>query len=190
MERSWKGGNENMGPPGYLGKHRDKKYAEWNKEYGRDMWKLMWIVYCFYVDFLGVCALYEDAYFQFLLDNPDILKQLVNEASDVYDDRKSNIHSRLDYTVQETDRTHIQDIALRRCLVRIGIEFKGNELIRIRQEKEDHELSIILSPGKVPFHRPEWIVEGLSWTKEPWWNPKSVEDYYQSNRILLVAAPL
>ena len=169
--------------PGYLGKHRDEKIKGWNEKYGKENWRLIWIIGDLQFGFMGVCALYEDAYFEFLKINPDILNQLINEALDVYDDDPINVLSVLDYKKQQTNRTHIQDIAIRRCLVRMGLWFLGKDLIRIRQEKGDHPLSVILSPGRVPFHRPEFIaypeIKG-------WWHPKTVESFYQSNRFLQI----
>lgn len=174
-----------MGTPGYLGKHRDEKFAEWTKEFGEQGigWRLAWIFGEALVDFLGACAVYEDAYFEFFRKNPEILRELILEASDVYDDAESNVASVIDYRLQETDRTHVQDIAIRRCVLRSGLRFKGAKLIRIRQEKGTHPLSILLSPGRVPFHRPELIT---SPEIEGWWYDHTVEAFYQSNRILQV----
>ena len=169
--------------PGYLGKHRDEKIKEWNEKYGKENWRLIWKIGDLAVGFLGVCALYEDAYFEFLKKNPGIVNQLINEASNVYDDDPINVFSALDYKKQQTDRTHIQDIAIRRCMVRMGLWFKGKGLIRIRQEKGDHSLSIILSPGRVPFHRPELIEDPEI---KGWWHSKTVESFYQSNRFLQI----
>lgn len=167
--------------PGYLGKHRDEKYKKWNGKYGIGNWRLAWMIGDIFVDFLGVCALYEDAYSEFLQKNPKILKQLIHEAKNVYDDEQSNIQSGFNYTIQETSRTHIQDIAIRRSLIRMGLWFKGEELIRIRQEKGKHPLSTTLSPGRVPFHRIDLIVKPEI---EGWWQPRTVESFYQSNRFL------
>lgn len=167
--------------PGYLGKHRNEKFEEWNKEYGQDNWRLVWRAGESLVDFLGVCALYEDAYFEFLKKKRDVLAMLLSEASNVYDDEVSNINSGFDYQKQETPRTHIQDIAIRRSLIRMGLWFRGNKLVRIRQEKGDHALSMILSPGRVPFHLPDLIVQPEI---EGWWDKESIESFYQSNRIL------
>lgn len=169
--------------PGYLGKHRNEKFKEWNEKYGEGNWRLVWKVSETFVDLLGVCTLYEDAYFEFLKNNPEILQQLINEASNVYDDEPSNVNSGFDYTKQETPRTHLQDIAIRRSLIRMGLWFRGKELIRIRQEKGTHPLSMTLSPGRVPFHRPELIEKPEI---ERWWHPGTVESFYQSNRFLQI----
>ena len=184
MEKRW----TTIGCPGYLGKHRDEKFAEWDTTYGAEKWRLVWVIGA--DELVGgktiAYALYEDAYFQFLSTNQDVLDELISEAANVYDDQPSNILSGFDYFVQETDRTHLQDIAIRRSLVRMWLWFHGNRLIRIRQEKGDHRLSLILSPGRVPFHRPELIVQPEIDGK--WWNLGSVEAFYQSNRVLQVLA--
>ncbi|MBI2024922.1 MAG: hypothetical protein HYT03_02465 [Candidatus Harrisonbacteria bacterium] len=172
--------------PGYLGKRREEKYKEWDQKYGAGNWRLAWNYGQIYTNFLGACALYEDAYFQFLRDNPYVLNKLITEASDVYDDEPSNVESGLDYTKQETKRTHIQDTAIRRSLVRLGVWFSGEELIRIRQEKGTHPLSMILSPGKVPFHRPDLIDKP---ELVGWWDAGSVESFYQSNKYLQTKTP-
>lgn len=169
--------------PGFLGKRRDEKYRQWDEKYGKGNWRLAWKVGEMFVDFLGVCALYEDAYFAFLREHYNVRRMLMAEASDVYDNELSNVESGLDYTKQETSRTHIQDIAIRRSLIRMGLWFRGRELIRIRQDKGMHFLSVILSPGRVSFHRPEFIeVPEL----KGWWHPKTVESFYQSNKVLQV----
>lgn len=172
-----------IGTPGYLGKERDTRYKEWNEKYGEGNWRLAWQVGRWFVDFLGVCALYEDAYFSYFQLNPDLSHRLAADAQNVYDDEISNIDSGLDYAIQETGRTHIQDIAIRRCFVRMGIWFEGTDLVRIRSTLGTHPLSQILSPGSVPFHRPDLIVKPQL---TGWWKAGSVESFYQSNRFLQI----
>lgn len=174
---------ETIGRPGYFGAFRDQRFAEYDKQFGKGNWRIAWVVADLTLDFLGACALYEDAYMRFLELNSIFVGRLVRAASDVYDDSLSNISSGLDYTKQETQHTHIQDIALRRCLVRMGKGFLGKEPIQIRDEVGTHPLSMTLSPGRIPFHIPLWI-------KQPevagWWNPGSIESFYQSNKVLQV----
>ena len=174
---------ENVGRPGFLGKHRDEKYQEWDKLYGKGEWRIVWLWGTSYVTFEGVCSLYEDAYVAFLGKNRSVLTNLTTVASNVYDDSPTNVSSGTDYKKQETGRTHIQDIAIRRALRRLNTSFKGNQLIQIRQEKGTHPLSMTLSPGKVSFNKPDKIVK--PWL-EGWWDPGTVECFYQSNRILQV----
>ena len=154
--------------------------------YGKGNWRLVWDIGGNSVGRDGVVMLYEDAYYEFLRKNPDVLERLLRDASDVYDDAPSNVQSGFDYAKQETDRTHLQDISIRRCVLRLGRKFAGKSLVQIRDTQGSHPLSVTLSPGQVPFHMPALI-------KQPeatgWWKPGSTESFYQSNRILQVKKP-
>lgn len=172
--------------PGYFGAKRDAKLAEYDRVHGKDQWRLVWLVGELALDWDGMTMLYEDAYFEFLKANPEIVDQLVSEASDVFDDAPSNIYSGLDYSAQETDRTHVQDISIRRALVRLGRWFEGDDLIQIRDNLGTHKLSMTLSPGQIPFHRSDLI---LGPEIEGWWKPGSVESFYQSNKVLQALKP-
>lgn len=169
--------------PGYLGRHRNEKKIEWNERYGNGNWRIAWIIGKTYVDSAGVYALYEDGYFHFLQNNRQVLNQLIREAADVYDDELSNVNSRFDYFIQETQRTHLQDIAIRRSLIRMGLWFQGNQLIQIRHTVGTHPLSMILSPGKIPFHRKNLIYQP---ELIGWWDPGTIESFYHSNKFLQI----
>ncbi len=169
--------------PSYLGRHKDERYAEWDAKYGKGNWRLVWKVDGRTLDFLGLCEIYEEAYYQFLKNNPSILKRLVSEASDVYDDAPSNVNSKFDYTKQETERTHVQDIAIRRVVLRLGETFRGIEPIQIRHTQSKHPLGLILSPGKVPLHNVS-LIEQPALTG--WWDENTVEALYQSNKFLQI----
>ena len=97
-KETWK----DLGRVGQLGSTRDEKYSEWNFKYKKGNWRLVWKIGDKIIDFLGACALYEESYYRFLKKNQKILETLLNEASDIYDDMPSNIHSGMDYTIQET----------------------------------------------------------------------------------------
>ena len=176
-----------FGRPGPLGKRRDEKCKEWDSMYGEDNWRLAWRVGEIFVDFDGACELYGDAYFEFLKSHSEVVQQLIRDASNVYDDNPSNIDSGFDYSKQETVRTHLQDIAIRCALKRLGVWFYGKKLIQIRHDIGKHPLSMALSPGKVPFHMPD-IFDSPE--LEGWWDPGSVESFYQSFRVLQVKRPI
>ena len=165
----------------YFGTRRDQIFQEFDKKFGEDQWAIGWLISGYVEDKEVALLHYEDAYFTFLRDNPKVLDWLVNTASDVYDMYPSNIHSGLDYSVQECDATHLQDIAVRRALLRLEREFEGDHLVQIRDHKSE---GYILNPGKVPFHRPELILPRS--TNRVWWDPDSVEAFYQHNKVLLV----
>jgi hypothetical protein len=53
----------------------------------------------------------------------------------------------------------------------------------------DHPLSLALSPGQVPFHKPELMSHPDNLTEirgKAWWLPSSVEDFYQRAKRLVV----
>jgi hypothetical protein len=175
--------------PGYLGSRREAKFAEWDEAYGRGNWSQLWIAGDQLLDFVGACTLYEDAYVEYLRQRPELLDHLCEVACDVYDDNPSNVGSGHDYRVQETVHTHIQDISIRNALVRLGREFRGNTLVQIRDAKGKSAISMALSPGQVPFHRPELITTPTNLAsiyEHRWWLPYSAEDFYQRNKRLAI----
>lgn len=169
--------------PNYIGKRRKELYTQWNETYGQSGWQLAWQWGNQFVPLAVALSIYEDAYYHYLACNQALLEQLVTDACDVYDDAPSNVASGLDYTIQETNLNHWHDIAIRRAVLRNGKWFEGNNLVHIRHELSEHPLSMLLSPGQVPFHLPELIVkpELERW----WWDAGSVESFYQSNKVLL-----
>lgn len=167
--------------PGYFGRHRDDRYAGYDARYGSGNWRLVWRIGQRLGPVAEAVMLYEDAYVAWLQLHPAELDELVAVAAEVYDDAPSNVASGLDYRQQETSRTHLQDIAIRRSLVRLGRQFAGERLIRIRDAHGDHPLSLRLSPGMISFHRPDLIVRP---ELAGWWRPSSVEAFYQSNKLL------
>jgi hypothetical protein len=167
--------------PGYFGSHRAERHQEYDGLFGAGRWRLSWRVGEHSFSRAQMTMLYEDAYFAFLSQRPEMLERLVAEASDVYDDAPSNMASGLDYERQETERTHVQDIAIRRVVTRLGRAFAGPEPIQIRDALGEHPLSLGLSPGQVPFHLPDLIILP---ELTGWWLPGSVESFYQSNKVL------
>jgi hypothetical protein len=175
--------------PGYAGARRNELWAERDSKYGKGNWRTVWLVDGKYLEYEDVCRLYEDAYFQYFKIRPELLECLLEAASDVYDDDPGNIASGLDYSKQESTRTHIQDIAIRNCVKRFGRKFNGQKLLQIRDRQGEHPLSLALSPGQVPFHKPELISEPANLpqiTSQAWWLPLSVEDFYQRGKRLAV----
>lgn len=171
--------------PGYFGSRRDEIQRGYDARYGRGNWRLAWRVGEAETDWSGMVMLYEDAYYHFLMEHPQVLAELLETASDVYDDSPSNLASGLDYARQESGRTHVQDIAIRRVVLRLGRRFHGPTPVQIRDSLGEHPLSMTLSPGQVPFHRPELIERP---ELAGWWLPGSVESFYQSNKTLQVRA--
>lgn len=167
-----------IGRPLQMGPSRSSRYAEYDALYGKDGWRFRWTYGEELLALPAVLDLYEQSYVALFENNAWMLETLIKGASDVYDDDPSNVGSGLDWSIQETDGNHFQDIAVRRALCQLGKTFQGTELVQVRSNGA-HELSRALSPGFVDFVRPELIVP-----QKGWWQEGSVEAFYQNNRIL------
>ena len=178
--------------PGYFGKKRDELIVRWNKEHGEGNWRLVWNFGDNFLDRTASLRVYEDAYYEFLKVNPQILEWLVNTASNVYDTAPSNVRAGLSYDVQETPNAHLHNIAIRWAVLRNGESFRGNQVMQVRGPGTEGER---LSPYLVPFHKPELILPDAGDVKDygykgKWWRklgiPLSVEEFYQHNKQLQV----
>jgi len=174
---SWK----TIGRPGFFGEKRDETFKQYNEKYGEGNWKIAWKWKDEYLPHITACQIYEDAYYSDSFRREDLWKELIKEAKDVYDHHESDIESGLDYLVQKGAATHLQDIAVRRVVMRRGWKFQGDKLIQIRSHKEYWGEK--LSPGKVKFHLPELIIEPRL---EGWWDDYSIEQWYQSAKVLQI----
>jgi hypothetical protein len=171
----------NIARPGFLGSRRDEAHANWNNTYGTENWRLVWQAGTKLCLFPTACReFYEESYFEFLSKRPDLVERICSYR-DVIDNAPTNVESGLDYTRQEAYSTHIQDIAVRNVMNRMGRKFLGERILQIRGYKSE---GAFLSPGVIPFHTPEWIIPP---SKAPWWAEiGSVEDFWQSNKYLQV----
>jgi hypothetical protein len=167
--------------PGHFGKKREEFYKQYDESYGKGNWRIMWGWRDEVIPFDLACLAYEDAYYHDSLKRENLWKKLVSVAKEVYDYIPDDIKSGMDYSAQQGTATHLQDIAIRRVISRRGWRFTGSELVQIRSHAEYWGEN--LSPGKVQFHLPEVIVLPHL---EKWWDYNSVEDFWQSNKILQI----
>lgn len=182
-------GWHNVERPGYFGRRRDAMHLRYDATYGADNWRLVWIVPGFksgpdlVLNFVQACkTIYEESYVRYLQDRLDDVG-FICTFTDCMDNSPTNVHSGLDYTAQEASSTHIQDIAVRNALQRLGYWFTGarTELLIIRSADSN---GYRFGPGNVPLYRPELITQP---SKCPQWaSPGSVEDFWQSNKYLQV----
>ena len=126
-----------------------------------------------------VLAIYQESYRKFFISNPEKLDWLINNAKDVFDNNISNINSGIDYHKQETDSNHFQDIAIRNILLDFNLEFKGNELIRIKSRSKPGGF---LSPGRVDFYDRDNIPKSRIYG---WWKNGSIEEMYKKSKALV-----
>jgi hypothetical protein len=171
----------NLERPGYFGKKKHKIIDSYNGKYGIGKWRIMWRWKGITIPFRDACTIYEDGYYADSFRRETLWKKLVSEAKEVFDLEENDVESGLDYSTQKGIATHLQDIAIRRVIFRRGWKFEGKEMIRIRHH--DNYWGKNLSPGKVKFHLPDLIVVPHL---EGWWDYNSVEDFYQSNKIIQV----
>ncbi|NHJ86573.1 MAG: hypothetical protein FK734_13995 [Asgard group archaeon] len=169
-----------IGRPGYAGKKKKVRRLELEKKFGANNWKIAHLIQGKLLDRIEALTYFEDSYFHFFSNNPEILDWLILTAKDVYDTSPTNTDSGLDYTIQETEDVHLHDIAIRRVLNRLNKNFQGNKLIEIRGQESE---GAILSTGQVPFHQPELILQPQL---KGWWQKNSIESFWQSNKVLAI----
>lgn len=169
-----------LGRPGYAGKKKKLRRNELEEKFGSGNWKTLHLVNNKLLSREEALDLYETGYYHYFKDNPEILEWLVTYAKDIYDIAPSNVDSRLDYSIQETDAAHLHDIAIRRSIRKLEKEFLGDVLLEIRGEDSE---GFILSPSQVPFHQPDLILKPQL---KGWWIKNSIESFWQSNKVLLV----
>ncbi|MDP6943268.1 MAG: nicotinate-nucleotide adenylyltransferase, partial [Myxococcota bacterium] len=166
--------------PSYSGAQKEQRDKVRDETFGVGAWRTAFGWGDEVLTYAATLALYEDAYMDHFARRPEDLEWLVQTACQVYDNSETNVASGLDYTVQEMPSTHLQDIAVRRCLVRLGRRFRGDHLVEIRGRESE---GFRLNPGQVAFHRPERILD----PEIPgWWLAGSVESFWQSNKLLQV----
>ncbi|KAG2374032.1 hypothetical protein C9374_011111 [Naegleria lovaniensis] len=135
-----------------------------------------------YITRSSAFTLYEDGYYEFLKNHPQIVDFICNTCCDIYDTEPANIESGYDYELQDSKEkgTHLQDIAVRRALKRLGREFKGTQLLQLR----GHTTPLyFLNPCVIPFHEKENIIQPE--IVEEFMLKQSVESFWQSNKVVL-----
>lgn len=178
--------------PGYFGRRRDEKVAALNVQFGVGNWELRWIVN---IEHLGAAngerlftfeeackEFYEQSYYRYFKDRPADIEYAC-QFKECYDNEPNNIDSGLDYTIQKSYSTHIQDIALRNVLKRLGKQFLGTNGGYMQVRSKD-SAGARFSPYNVPFLWPDKITQP---SLAPEWSPKgTVEDFWQSNKWVVI----
>ena len=168
--------------PGLLGQSRAKRVGEYNSAYGLGNWTFGWKFDSRILTPESALRLYERSYEIHFLGNRIIWNDLIRRARDVWVEEESDVESGLDYSIQKAKAAHYEDIAIRRILRGWERTFKGKGLVRVRGDS-DSLCGKLLSSQYVPFVAPAYIEEPRL---DGWWKRNSVEDFWQSNKILLV----
>ena len=168
--------------PGLLCQEKEKRIAEYNSFYGEGNWNMGWKFDSRILTLESALRLYERSYEIHFLGNRVIWNDLLRSASEVWVEETADIESGVDYAIQKAKAAHYEDIAIRRVLRDWGKSFTGKESIRVRGDSQ-HLCGKLLSSQYVSFVAPAFIEEPRL---EGWWKRNSVEDFWQSNKIILV----
>ncbi len=169
-----------LGRPGFAGRKKALRRAELENKFGKDNWKIAHLVDGKLLSRDEALVYFEESYYQFFIKNPELLDWLILTAQDIYDTNPSNIDSKFDYSIQETDTVHLNDIAIRRVIKKLGKEFQGSKLLQIHGEDSE---GFVLTTGQIPFHKLDLI---YSPQIKGWWGKNSIEAFWQSNKVLVV----
>lgn len=175
--------------PGYFGRKRPQIEARYNEQFGS--WLECWQVGEWVLDFEEAVLLYDDAYYKFISEDEKNLYNIIKFA-ECYDSDQTNILIGLEHDPKATPR-HIQDVSVRRALVRMGTyfsgfrgsnaEYKEEELLHIRGEGTNGNW---LMPGNIPFHKLQLIMPTEQVENFPKWaNRQSVEGFWQANKVII-----
>jgi hypothetical protein len=171
-----------------LGAQRSKLIEKLNQDLGENTWRFAWdLGNGEFGNFEQAISLYEESYFEHLKEakcpkdnSKRKIDYLSEQASNVFDTTEKNENSGYNYYRQDTPAAHFQDIAIRRVMAKMGIEFQGNKPIRVRSRYNTDPVGISLSPKKVPFIKPEIVKMPLNKQNQI----PSIEDFWQYNRVI------
>lgn len=190
---NYKGIWQTVERPGYLGKKKDEKYALWDQKYGVGNWRMVneavgSEIYS-YEDI--IYKIYVPGYEEYFKQNPDEAKIITDNFSYGYDKDLCTEEQAYDiyaFYNKPGVANQFHSVAFNIALRNLGYTFKGNEPIQVREAKpgthqDQQPIGYKWSPGKIPCTNSEKIpnphIEG-------WWNPNSIEDFYQSTKTLQV----
>lgn len=180
--------------PGYQGKRKDADIERWNREYGEDNWRLSWEIHeGETVGFEGIFyRIYVPGYTRYFLLNPEDALFLTNNYSFAYDkemitrEQAFAPHALYDKPGHPNQFHNVAlNIALQDYL---GLSFKGDRPIQVREGKpgtpeSEQPEGWRWSPGRIPAVRSDSLPNGAI---QGWWGAGSIEDVYQSAKVLQV----
>lgn len=104
-----------VGTPGFAGDAKRRWREVLDGRFGADGWRLSHVVRGRVVPFGEAILEYEASYRAYLVDRPSLVRILVEQFGNVYDDRVANVHDAA-YDQPHTEQNHYQDIAVRRVI--------------------------------------------------------------------------
>ncbi len=180
--------------PGYLGKSKEQKYAEWDSDFGRSNWRLAWHLQDGRVlDYAAIFfQVYVTGYSDHFQMNPDQSLWIAKNASYTYDKDLVTKEQAFDpfYLYERPGfANQFHNVALNLALVHsLGIEFQGLTPLQVREGKPGTDPQTWpagwrWSPSRIPASNPELIPQN---NVNGWWKEGSIEDLYQRAKVLQV----
>ena len=181
--------------PGYLGSKKDAKHKEWDEKYGVGNWQISWqLADGRSLDYEHIFHLYLLSYLQYFIDHEDEAKFITDNYSYAFDESPIAYQDALEPLFLMNKKgisNQFHHVALNLVLVKIkGQVFKGKKRLQVRMGKEDVPEENWPNgwkwhPGRIPATNPHLIPKGVD-HKRKWWNDGSIEDLYQSSKVLEV----
>lgn len=171
--------------PGYLGKKKDGMYKFWDEKYGEGNWRIANQAsnreIFTYEDI--IFRVYVPGYELYFKNHTDEAQYIVENYSYGYDKDFIDKPKAFDiYALYEKKGfvNQFHHVAFNVALTRgLGYDFRGARPLQVREEKE----GFLWSPGRIPCTIPQMITSPHI---EGWWGYDSVEDFYQSTKVLQV----
>lgn len=182
--------------PGYFGKSREEQEKEWNQKYGKSGWRIAWETpEGEILTFDDIILEYILGYVEYFRQHPDEATYLTGNFSFGYDKELITREQAFDpYALYQKPgkANQFHHVAMNIALENIlHLPFQGKEPIKIRAGKpgtpvETWPAGWRWQPGLIPCVHPELIAE-VDFPNR-WWEKGSIEDLYQSDKVLRVIA--
>lgn len=183
--------------PGWCGTGREEREKGWDEVYGEGNWKIAWRMANGEVwDFLDVFwREYVGSYAQYFTRYPEELSVLSRYAY-TYAKNPADRGRAFDPLAaygKNGAQNQFHHVAINYAVGLAGGSFRGSEPLKIGgcvsgTSQEDWLVGEKLSPGMMPSLRPELIPNVTM--GDCWWQPGSIECFYQSTKTLFVRTSL
>lgn len=185
---------DTVGRPGFQGKEREKQTTAWNNKYGEGNWRIAWEMASgetFNMEQV-FWQVYVAGYTRYFQQHPDEASWITKNSSYVFDkdnvtkDEAFDYYSLLNKPGYPNQFHHTAINASLQWF--LGIPFEGARPLQVREGSPDSRCSTWpegwqWSPGRVPAVKPQIIGERHI---DGWWQKNSIEDVYQSTKVLQV----
>lgn len=180
--------------PGYQGKAKDEQVATWNERYGKENWRMAWelrsgVLFSYDEMFYSI---YVPGYVKYFLDHPDEAAELTDHFAYAIDKDMISRYEAFDHRAlydKPGRPNQFHNVALNIALeYYLGLPFQGSQPIQVREGKPGSDPSTwpkgwYWSPGRIDAVRQDLIPQT---DIKGWWQPGTIEDVYQTAKVLQV----